>query len=219
MSIVKIEQDIELLENKLKEIDKIISDPIERNEYQKELKKKLKKLKGTKSQIEQQEIEQQELESLKSEFISNSDKSVEIEESEPDYDKQIEIKKEAGELTSAVSSQSVSTDSTSEHQNKSEIPWIKILIFIISGLILTTTVSIALIFSSNNARKVEVARLKELAKQEAIKAQEQAEKAKQERLNAEEERRKAAVVKEEVERARQLAMSCTKGSGTSQKRS
>lgn len=210
MSIIKIEQDIELLENKLKEVDTIIADPIERNEYQKELNKKLKKLKRTKSQIEQQEVEQQELASLKSEFVSNSDKLFEIEESELYYDKQIEIKKKAEELTFAVASQSVSADSTSEPNDKSEIPWIKILIFIILGLILTTTVSIALIFSSNNARKVEAIRLKELARQEVIKSQAEAEKAKQERLKAEKEKQEAVVAKEDAERARQLAIQAQK---------
>ena len=205
MSIVKIEQDIELLENRLKEIDTIIFDPIERNEHQKDLKKKIKKLKLTKNQIERQELE-----SLKSEFIFNSDKSVDLKEYKPNFDKQSGIKKETEKLTSAILSQSISADSTSERQNKSEIPWIKILIFIILGLTITTTVSIALIFSSNNARKVEAVRLKELAKQEAIKAQEQSEKAEQERLKAQQERRKAVAAKEDAERARQLAIQAQK---------
>ena len=210
MSIVKIEQDIELLENRLKEIDTIIFDPIERNEHQKELKKKIKKLKRTKNQIEQQEKDRQELESLKSEFIFNSGKSVDLKEYKPNFDKQSGIKKETEKLTSAILSQSISADSTSERQNKSEIPWMKILIFIILGLTITTTVSMALIFSSNNARKVEAARLKELAKQEAIKAQEQSEKAEQERLKAQQERRKAVAAKEDAERARQLAIQAQK---------
>ncbi len=89
MLILKIEQDLELLENKLKEIDTTISDPIERNEYQKELKKKIKKLKRTKSQIEQQEKQQQELESLKLEFIFYSGEAVIIQGSEPDCNQQI----------------------------------------------------------------------------------------------------------------------------------
>ena len=82
MSVFKIEQDIKLLEEKLEEINTTILNPIERNEYEKELNRKLKKLKRAKTQIEQQEIEQQELESLKLEFIFSGDDVVEVEKSE-----------------------------------------------------------------------------------------------------------------------------------------
>ena len=202
MSVAKIDRDIQLLENKLEEIDTIIGDPIERNEQQKDLKKKIKKLQRTKKQIEQQEIERQELESLKSEFIFNKDKPVDLKEHKRNYGKQNRIKKET-EATFTVSSQSISTDPTSEGQNRSKIPWIKILSLIILGLIITNTISIALIFSFNNARKLEVARLKELAEQETIKAQEQSERAKQER-------RKAIAAEEDAEQAKQLAIQAQK---------
>ena len=84
------------------------------------------------------------------------------------------------------------------------------VLFIILGLVLTTAIGLAFIFNSNNARKIEAARLKELARQEVIKAQAEAEKAKQERLKAEQERQKAALAQKEVQRARQLAMQAQK---------
>ena len=206
MSVVKIEQDIKLLENKLKEIDITISDPIGRNEYQKELKKKIKKLKRTKSQIEQQEKEQQELESLKLEFTSNSDESVEIKESESDYNKQIQTANEAGKPISPISSQLVRVNSTFNRPNK-KIPWAKIQLFIILGLVLTTAIGITFIINSNNVHKAEEARLKELARQEVMKAQAEVEKAKQERMRAEEEKQEA---KKEVAKAKQETIQAKK---------
>ena len=41
MSIIKIKQDIELLEEELERISITITDPIERNEYKKELQRKI----------------------------------------------------------------------------------------------------------------------------------------------------------------------------------
>lgn len=202
MSVAKIEQDIKLLEEKIEEINITVIDPIERNEYEKRLERKLKKLKRIKDQIEQQEIEQQELVSLKSEFILTSDKVLEIEEHEADSSQQIETAKEEGSTTT-ISSQSLSVDSSGNLQNKFEIPWIKIQLFIILGLVLTTAISIAFIVNSSNAGKAEEARLKELARQELIKAQAEAEKAKQERMEAEQE-------KQEAEKARQEAIQAKK---------
>lgn len=72
MSTLKLKKDIELLENKLSEIEANISDPIERIEQKKQLEREIKKLERSKSQIEQLEQEQQELELLKSEFSSNN---------------------------------------------------------------------------------------------------------------------------------------------------
>jgi len=204
MSVIKIEQDIKLLEEELKKIDTAIIDPIERNEHQKELERKLKKLKRTKNQIEQQEIDRQEFESLKSEFRLNSDEAVEIKESEVDIDRQIEIEKE--ELTSVIPDHSPSTDSIGDFQDK-KTPWIKIKLFLILVLVSTTVIGTSLIVSSNNARKVEEARLKQLAKQELIKAQAEVEKVKQESLKAELEKQKAI---KEVEKARQEARQAKK---------
>ena len=109
MSAAKIEKEIKLLEKELAELNNNVSDPIERNEYKKEIQRKLKKLNRTKRQIQQQEIEQQELESLKLEFILNSDKVVETEEQKPDSNQQIETAKEE-ELASTISSQSFSAN-------------------------------------------------------------------------------------------------------------
>lgn len=50
MSVAKIKRDIKLIENKLIELDTTIADPIERNEQKKELEKKIKRLRRTKSQ-------------------------------------------------------------------------------------------------------------------------------------------------------------------------
>ena len=86
-------------------------------------------------------------------------------------------------------------------------------------MVLTTAISIAFIFSSGNARKVEAARLKELARQEAIKALEQTKKAKKERLKAEQERQKALAAKEDAERARQLAIQAQKAAEQIKKKS
>lgn len=111
MSVVKIKRDIKTLKNELEEIDTTISDPIERNEYRKELEKKLKKLQRTKVQTEQLEKEQQELESLKSEFISNSEDLSQIEESEDDDNEKIEFEIEE-KLTPTTSplSQNITTE-------------------------------------------------------------------------------------------------------------
>ncbi len=207
MSISKIENKIELLEIELKEIDTTITDSIERNEYKIELQKQIKKLKRTKSQIEQQGKEKQELESLKLEFISSSDEAVRIQGSKPDCNQQIKTVKEAGKLTSAISSRSLSADPTFERQNKSEIPWIKIQLFIILGLVLTTLVSIAFIFSLNSVRKAEQVRLQELIKQEAAKAQEEIQKNRQEIAKAEQEKQEA---RNEAEKARQEVIQAKK---------
>ena len=68
MSVVKIELDLKLLEEKLEAINTTITDPIERNEYKKEIEKKIKKLNRNKNSLEQLDKERQELESLKLEF-------------------------------------------------------------------------------------------------------------------------------------------------------
>ena len=62
MSVAKIKQDIKLLEKKLEEIDSSVCDPIERNEYKKEIERKIKRLNQTKNSLEQLHKEQQELE-------------------------------------------------------------------------------------------------------------------------------------------------------------
>lgn len=71
MSSAKIEQDIQILEDKLAEVNTSISDPIERNESKKELQKKIKKLNKTKKNLEQLQKEQQELELLKHEVFTD----------------------------------------------------------------------------------------------------------------------------------------------------
>ena len=128
MSVVKIERDIKTLKNELEEIDTTISDPIERNEYRKELEKKLKKLQRTKVQTEQLEKEQQELESLKSEFISSSEESSQIEESKDDDREKIEFEIEE-KLTPTTSSQSQNVTTESKRSNQS------ILFLIFGGII------------------------------------------------------------------------------------
>ena len=112
MSFVKIERDIKTLKNELEEIDTTISDPIERNEYRKELEKKLKKLQRTKVQTEQLEKEQQELESLKYKFISSSEESSKGKESKDDDNEKIEFEiKEKLTPTTSSQSQNVTTES------------------------------------------------------------------------------------------------------------
>ena len=128
MSFVKIERDIKTLKNELEEIDTTISDPIERNEYRKELEKKLKKLQRTKVQTEQLEKEQQELESLKSEFISDSEESSQIKESKDDDREKIEFEIEE-KLTPTTSSQSQNVTTESKRSNQS------ILLLIFGGII------------------------------------------------------------------------------------
>lgn len=71
MSIIKIKQDIELLEEELERISITITDPIERNEYKKELQRKIKKLNRTKHSLELLQQEQHELQSLRQEISSN----------------------------------------------------------------------------------------------------------------------------------------------------
>lgn len=84
MSISKIKRDIELLKQRLIEIETEILDPIERNEYKQELQRKIKKLNRSQNSLEQLEREQQELKSLKSEFSLNNNESVDQKKSEPD---------------------------------------------------------------------------------------------------------------------------------------
>ena len=221
MSIIKIEQDIKLLENELRELDATITDPIEHNEHKKELKKKITKLQRTKSQIEQLEIEQQELESLKSELTANSeelDKSTETKASDKPTLKdtaspkglarmdgmasrrdKTEIEVEITESIPTISSQSASANATSDSNNKSEIPWIKILLFMVAGLFLTTTASIALIFNHNNTLKVEETRLQEIARRKVIEAEIETEQARKEKQQA-----RAAI--EQVERLKQKSL-------------
>ena len=127
MSVAKIERDIKSLENELEEINTTISDPIERNEYRKELEKKLKRLQRTKAQTEQLEKEQQELESLKSEFISNSEESSEVKESKDDDNEKIKFETE--ELMSTTSSPSTNIATESKRSN------IAILFSIVYGAI------------------------------------------------------------------------------------
>ena len=74
MSVAKIEQDIQLIEEELEKIDLTIEDPIERNEYKKELQRKIKKLNRTKDSFKQLQKEQQELESLKYEVSIANEK-------------------------------------------------------------------------------------------------------------------------------------------------
>ena len=184
MSVIKIEQDIKLLENKLKEIDVTITDPIERNEQKKEIKKKISKLKRTKSQIEQLEKEQLELESLKSNFIANSaepNKSTESEVSDKDRTK---IEVETTESIPTVASQLDNANPTSDSNKQFEIPWIKILLFIITGLFLTTTISVALMFSYNNNLKTKEAKLEEIARRKVIEAEAEIEQARKESQEA-----------------------------------
>ena len=195
MSIVKIERDIQLIEEELEKINITISDPIERNEYKKELQRKIKRLNRAKHQIEQ-EINRQQLESHESKFRSNSDLSIDLKEPEISLERQIEIEKE--ELTSAILDQSLTTELMGDRQ-KQKISWIKIQFFIILVLVLTTAIGINFAISYNNARQAEEVRFKELARQEVIKAQAEAEKAKQESLKAEREKQEAI---EEVEKAK-----------------
>ena len=77
MSVAKIEQDIQLIEEKLEKIDLTIEDPIERNEYKKELQRKIKKLNRTKDSFKQLQKEQEELESLKYEVSIANEKDEE----------------------------------------------------------------------------------------------------------------------------------------------
>ena len=130
MSFVKIERDIKTLKNEIEEINTTISDPIERNEYRKELEKKLKKLQRTKVQTEQLEKEQQELESLKSEFlfVSNSEELSQIEESKDNDNEKIEFEIEE-KLTPTTSSQSQNITTEAGCSNQS------ILFLIFGGII------------------------------------------------------------------------------------
>ncbi len=105
MSIYKIKRDIELLEEQFIEIETKISDPIERNEYKQELQRKIKKLNRRKDSLEQLEREQQELESLKSEFLLNSNESVDQKKSEPD---------KPVEYASSTTNNSITTKSKTE---------------------------------------------------------------------------------------------------------
>lgn len=77
MSVAKIEQDIQLIEEELEKIDLTIEDPIERNEYKKELQRKIKKLNRTKDSFKQLQKEQEELESLKYEVSIANEKDEE----------------------------------------------------------------------------------------------------------------------------------------------
>ena len=74
MSVAKIEQDIQLIEEELEKIELTIEDPIERNEYKKELQRKIKKLNRTKDSFKQLQKEQEELESLKYEVSIANEK-------------------------------------------------------------------------------------------------------------------------------------------------
>lgn len=74
MSVFKIEQDIKLLEEKLEEVNITVADPIERNEYKKELQRKIKKLNRTKNSLELLHKEQQDLESLKLQVSTKKEK-------------------------------------------------------------------------------------------------------------------------------------------------
>ena len=171
MSVIKIEQDIKLLENKLKEIDVTITDPIECNEQKKEIKKKISKLKRTKSQIEQLEKEQLELESLKSDFIANSEELNKSTESEVSDKDRTEIEAETTESIPTVVSQLDNANPTSDSNNQSKIPLIKILVLVVLGLCLTTTISIAVILNDHNNLKIKEARLEEIARKKMTKAE------------------------------------------------
>lgn len=120
MSVAKIERDIKLLQTKLKELDTTTADPIERNEYKKELEKKLKKLQRTKFQTEQLERERQEIESLKSEFTFNGEQPVAIKEYEANYDDTPKIETTSAEQTPSISSQSNSDILIPNNSSKSK---------------------------------------------------------------------------------------------------
>ena len=185
MPVAKIEKDIKVFEAKLAEINANVCDPIERNEQIKEIDKKLKKLKRTKSQTEQLVREQQELESLKSDFILESNElPAKVKEPEVNKNEQIEVK--AKELIPTIS-QSAQTISTPDSQNKAAIPWIKIQLFAILGLVLPSII-IGLVSYNNTAQKSESARLEELAKQESIKESEEIEKARIKKVETEQEK-------------------------------
>lgn len=117
MSVAKIEQDIKLLEEELKEINTNICDPIERNEYKQELQIKLKKLYKTKNGLEQLQQEQHELEALKNEVSIYSKR-----EEEPTLDQS--LSKESNRETNAKyidrgeKSSDAATSITSSHNSK-----------------------------------------------------------------------------------------------------
>ena len=123
MSVAKIERDIKLLETKLNELDATITDPIERNEYKKELEKEIKKLQRTKSQIEQLERQRQEIESLKSEFTFNDEEPFAIKESEANYDDTPEIETTSAEQTPSISSKFNSEIPFPDNSQKPKNTW------------------------------------------------------------------------------------------------
>ena len=75
---------------------------------------------------------------------------------------QTEIKAAIIESTPTVASQLVKANSTSDSNNQSEMPWIKILILMVSGLFLTTIICIAVVLNNNNTLKVKEAKLQEI---------------------------------------------------------
>ena len=117
MSVSKIEQDIKLLENKLKEVDTTITDLIKRNEYQKELQRKIKKLERTKNSLEQLNREQQSLNSLKYDFYLNDNESTD--KQKYTIDKQAEI------ILSSENNQPLETNEEKRTSSILPIPSIK----------------------------------------------------------------------------------------------
>ena len=192
MSVFKIEQDIKLLEKELEQINITITDPIERNEQQKELKKKISKLKRTKSQIEQLEKEQLELKSLKSDFIANNEELNQSTESKVSDKEGTEIEVETTESIPTVAPGSDNANSKSDSNNKSEMPWTKIIVLVVSGLFLTTTISIAVTLNHHNNLKIKEARLEEITRRKMIEAEAEIERARKESQAA-----KAAIEKAE----------------------
>ena len=126
MSVAKIEQDIQLIEEELEKIDLTIEDPIERNEYKKELQRKIKKLNRTKDSFIQLQQEQQELESLKyevstvkEESITFSDRSnyIEYEKSNDDRNEEYAAISQSTELAEDLKD----AQSIQPNENSSEI--------------------------------------------------------------------------------------------------
>lgn len=149
MSVAKIERDIKLIENKLIELDATVADPIERNEQRKELEKKIKKLRRTKSQTEQLERERQEIESLKSEFTSNDEEAVVTKELEANNDNISEIEPTSVEQTPNISSKLNSETPTSDNSKQSKNT---LIIGGIFGLLLLSGTLVAI--NENNQSQV-----------------------------------------------------------------
>lgn len=209
MSLEKINKNITDLEKQLSQIETTILDSIERIERKKELVRKIKKLTKTKTQIEQLEQEQKELESLKSEFsqntivlneqILNNSESGEVITVESEVNHIDKVKLTQPSFTNSFQAESNNQDKLSAFSNK-------IQLLLILGLLLSTVISITFIINLNSTRKLEQARLQELARQQVIIAQQEAEKARQEQAKVEREKHKAIQAQQEAEKAKQAAI-------------